>query len=93
MSKLARSPYKSENEGQGVSANARKFMANDLEWKQKHPLTLMIQENRYHLLHHPLTNQWLIHKWRVYISYIFIALLSMEIISVVSLNVFMNYIE
>ncbi|KAK4296890.1 hypothetical protein Pmani_030647 [Petrolisthes manimaculis] len=92
-SKLARSPYKSEGEGQGVSSNAQKFLTNDLEWKQTHPLTLMIQENRYHLLQHPLTNQWLIYKWRVYMLYIFIALLSMEIVSVLSLNIFMNYID
>ncbi|XP_045606736.1 transient receptor potential cation channel subfamily A member 1 homolog isoform X2 [Procambarus clarkii] len=87
-SKTDESPF--ESESGKVHQNAQTFTQDDLEWKNRHPLTLMVSHSRHQLLKHSLTNAWLLHKWRSYIYLIFLALLLLELLFVGCLMAFMG---
>ncbi|KAK8398591.1 hypothetical protein O3P69_004023 [Scylla paramamosain] len=89
--KAAKSPYDESNGT--VVKHAKQFIVDGLEWKRVHPVSLMIKHHRTHLLHHPLTKAWLVDKWNLYISYIFLALLFIEFLFVVSLTIFMAKVD
>ncbi|CAL4085434.1 unnamed protein product, partial [Meganyctiphanes norvegica] len=40
---------------------------NRIPWNNDHPLTLMCLNHHLNLLQHPLTNEWLLYKWKSYI--------------------------
>lgn len=90
-SKAARSPY--DEESRTVVKEAKQFISDGLEWKRIHPVSMMIQHHRTRLLHHPLTKAWLVSKWNLYISYIFLVLLFIELLFVTSLTIFMAKTE
>ncbi|KAG7171626.1 Transient receptor potential cation channel subfamily A member 1-like 5 [Homarus americanus] len=69
------------------------ILSDSLKWKNDHPLSLMISHTRHQLLHHPLVNAWLLHKWRSYIYIVFLACLLLELIFVTCLIIFMGYID
>lgn len=60
---------------------------------REHPVSLMVQQERSELLQHPLTKAWLIHLWRAYVSYILAFLLFIEVLFLLSLNIFMGFVN
>lgn len=91
IGKIAKSPFE-EKDG-ALSQNARQFIKDGLEWKNNHPLSLMVSHNRHQLLHHCLTNAWLLHKWESYIYMIFLILLMLEVLFVTCLIIFMGIVD
>lgn len=89
--KAAKSPY--DEKSKTVVKEAKQFISDGLEWKHIHPVSKMVQHHRTHLLHHPLTKAWLVDKWNLYISYIFLVLLFIELLFVLSLTIFMSNTE
>lgn len=90
-SKAAMSPY--DEESKTLVKGAKQFISDGLEWKRIHPVSMMVQHHRPRLLHHPLTKAWIVDKWNLYISYIFLVLLFIEMLFVTSLTIFMSKTE
>lgn len=89
--KIAESPF--ENDTGKVRKNAVQFIQDGLQWKNRHPLTLMVHHNCHRLLQHTLTNAWLLDKWSSYIYIIFLALLLLELLFVFCLIIFMGSVD
>ncbi|KAG0721623.1 Transient receptor potential cation channel subfamily A member 1 [Chionoecetes opilio] len=60
---------------------------------QNHPVSLMVQHTRAELLQHSLTDAWLLHLWRTYVSHIFTFLLIIEVLFLIALHIFIYNVE
>ncbi|XP_053645951.2 transient receptor potential cation channel subfamily A member 1 homolog [Cherax quadricarinatus] len=88
--RIAESPCKKCGE---LREDAEEIIQDGIKWKKYHPVGVMVRHNHHQLLQHSLTKAWLRHKWKSYISFIFLALFLVELIFVVSLSVFMESVD
>lgn len=88
--KRALSPF---DQATGSVLPKAQHFTDGLEWKNSHPLALMVSHHRYQNLLHPLSKAWMLQQWRSYAYKIFLLLLVYELFLVGSLIGFMACVD